>query len=839
MKPGRGRQPLPGTWAIRECAPGTSAAELDALPGAWLTIDEAMPAAASLRERGVWTLDGPARDFDASDWWYRVGFDAAEWVTDERVVLGFDGLATLATAWLNGQQLLESANMFLAHECDVTDLLRPAGNELLIRFASLSVELARRRPRPRWRTPMLAHQQLRWLRTTLLGRTPGWSPPCAVAGPWRDVWLQRRDALHVTDVHLDVSVRGTDGIVACSIELPGGGAVEAELCVERGGRKHVQRLARGANARCLSGALVVPDADMWWPHTHGEPALYAASLKLNGPGGEAECALGAIGFRTIELDTAGGSFRLKVNGVPVFCRGACWTPLDPVGLRASPGQYHAAVGQARDAGMNMVRVTGTAVYEEDHFYAACDELGVLVWQDFMFASMDYPADDEAFMRSVTAEATQQLSRLHPHPSLAVLCGNSEAGQQAAMWGAPRERWSSPLFEKVLAKVCAAGAPRTPYWPSSAHGGSMPHQADVGTTSYYGVGAYLRPLEDARRADLKFATECLAFANVPSDATIARMPGGLATRVHHPQWKARSPRDLGAGWDFDDVRDHYLRAVFGVDPQKLRYADHGRYLTLSRVVSGEVMAAAFAEWRRPASRCGGAMVLFLRDLWAGAGWGVVDDSGSPKACWHYLRRALQPITVSVTDEGGNGLSVHLVNERGRDTQVQLELKAWQHGETEIASGRLALTLPARGACTVPALDLLDRFVDLTYAYRFGPPPCDTVLVTLKDAHGQAIATAFHFPAGMPALFGTDPGLRATATKIDACTAELTVTTCKTALAVHFDIPGFEAEDEYFHLAPGAQARVVLRSREPAELHGTVHALNAAAAATIRPGEPTSR
>ena len=451
------------------------------------------------------------------------------------------------------------------------------------------------------------------------------------------------------------------------------------------------QLAGDAKSRRLAGELKIPDVQLWWPHTHGEPVLYTASLTLCDSEGKAEFSLGALGFRTIELDTAGGDFRIKVNGVPVFCRGACWTPLDPVSLRATPDQCRAAVSQAREAGMNMLRVTGTTVYEEDHFYAACDEIGILVWQDFMFANMDYPSGDEAFMRSVTAEATQQLRRLQPHPCLAILCGNSEAEQQAAMWGAPREQWSSPLFEIALAQLCAAEAPRTPYWPSSAHGGAMPYQADVGTTSYYGVGAYLRPLEDARRADVKFATECLAFANVPSDATIARMPGGLATRVHHPQWKARSPRDLGAGWDFDDVRDHYLQTLFGVDPQKLRYADHERYLALSRVVTGEVMAATFAEWRRPASACGGAMVLFLRDLWAGAGWGVVDDAGSPKACWHYLRRALQPVTVLLTDEGGNGLFVHVINERDHEARFEIELKAWQHGETEIASGSLALTL----------------------------------------------------------------------------------------------------------------------------------------------------
>jgi beta-mannosidase len=624
----------------------------------------------------------------------------------------------------------------------------------------------------------------------------------------------------------EASLQGREGVVSCAIEPAQPAIAHAELRLQRGGRTHVQRLAAAGEPGRLSCELRVPDVEAWWPHTHGEPALYDASLVLrDASGDEEELALAPLGFRTVALETAGGAFRVHVNGVPVFCRGACWTPPDPASLRSTAQQCRDVLAQVRAAGMNMLRVTGTTVYEEDAFYSACDEAGVLVWQDFMFANMDYPFQDGAFMQSVTAEATQQLRRLRAHPCLAVLCGNSEAEQQAAMWGTPREQWSSPLFESTLAGVCAAEAPRTPYWPSSAHGGALPFQADAGTTSYYGVGAYLRPPGDARRADVKFATECLAFANVPADAALARMPGGLATRAHHPQWKARSPRDLGAGWDFDDVRDHYLQQVFGVDPHGLRYADHDRYLALSRMATGEVMAAAYAEWRRPASACGGALVLFLRDLWAGAGWGVLDDAGAPKACWHSLSRVLQPVTVLLTDEGGNGLYVHAVNERDRDLQVTLALTAWQHGETEVASGTVDLHLPARGACTLPAQALLGHFIDLSYAYRFGPPPCDTVAVAMNDAQGRHIAQAFHFPTGLPALLGIEPGLSASATMLDDRTAEVTVATRRTALGVRFDIPGFDAADEYFHLAPSSEARVVLRAREPRELQGSVGAANA--------------
>ncbi|MBK7549122.1 MAG: hypothetical protein IPI20_15425 [Rhodoferax sp.] len=141
-------------------------------------------------------------------------------------------------------------------------------------------------------------------------------------------------------------------------------------------------------------------------------------------------------------------------------------------MRSSATDCRAAVAQARVAGMNMLRVAGTMAYEDDHFFDACDEQGMLVWQDFMFANMDYPGDDAAFMASVTVEVRQQLQRRQAAASLALLCGNSEVEQQAAMWGASRELWRSTLFDDTLAQLCNEHAPGTPYWPSSAHGGTF-------------------------------------------------------------------------------------------------------------------------------------------------------------------------------------------------------------------------------------------------------------------------------------------------------------------------------------------------------------------------------
>ena len=804
----------------------------------WIPIRQLMPAAAALRELNQWSIDDSARRFDAQDWWYRLRFDAPVLAQSGRTILGFDGLATVAQVWLNGQELLNSVNMFIHHECDVTHALKETGNELLICFYSLDAQLTVRRARPRWRSPMIENQQLRWFRTTLLGRTPGWSPPAAVVGPWKDIWLERRHQLDVKNWSLTATVQGTTGVVSCSLHaktMTDKKIKSVQLHLLGPQRCEDQRLtglmvrSPEVDTDSWTGEFLIKNIELWWPHTHGEPVLYRAWLKICTVGLEEQeedviVEMGNVGFRTILLNTDKGDFSVSVNGVAVFCRGACWTPLDPVTLRSCAEDYYAAVVQAREAGMNMLRVAGTMVYEDDHFFNACDQLGVMVWQDLMFANMDYPDQDAAFLTSVSVEVRQQLQRIQSRACLALLCGNSEVEQQAAMWGAPRPLWRSQLFDETFARLSMEFIPHTPYWPSSTHGGSFPHQANEGTTSYYGVGAYLGPVSDVRRSGLKFASECLAFANVPASSTIERMPGGLATRVHHPNWKARSPRDLGAGWDFDDVRDHYVGSLFKIDPQKLRYANHDQYLTLSRITTGEVMASSFLEWRHPASSCRGAIVLFLRDLWAGAGWGLIDNSGIPKSCYYYLKRALQPLTVFLSDEGINGLFIHLINEQPASKYIELEVTIWRDGDVLIATGKKEMEMFAHSSQNFACLDLFEHFMDLSYAYRFGPLPYDAIIVKLLDKQGLQLAQAFHFSGGLSTHPEGDLGLSASASKLNAKTALLTVRTKRLAQCVHVDIPGFQADDDYFHLAPHTETQITLRGNGSRLSLGTVHALN---------------
>jgi beta-mannosidase len=810
---GTRRRVIGSGWEFASAVAGSDLDQLVQLE--WKPATAPNTAAGALRDLGAWDWDTPV-DFDAVDWWWRVRLDA-ENASVGSVVLGFDGLATLADVWLDGVHLLHSDNMFVAHELPLELDGKP--HDLLIRCAALAPELAKKRPRPRWRVPMLAHAQLRWFRTSLLGRTPGWSPPCPAAGPWRPVWIEQR-TLAVGEADLRSRVEGEDGIVELALEL-GDGASAAHLVVERGDQRASAELHRDGDH--WRGCAKVARAQLWWPHTHGEPARYRVAVEVQCGGEIVTIDLGCTGFRALEIERANRDFALRVNGVDVFCRGACWTPLDVVKLAATPEALREAIAQVCAAGMNMLRVGGTMVYEDEAFHDALDECGILLWQDLMFANMDYP-EDEAFVAGVLVEVDQQLVRLQGRPSLAVVCGNSEVEQQAAMSAAARELWSPALFHRTIAaRVEALGML---YVASSAQGGAFPHAANAGTSSYYGVGAYLRPLDDARRSELVFASESLAFANIPDERGL---PGGPSLRVHHPVWKARSPRDLGAGWDFDDVRDHYVARLFGVDPITLRVSDHDRYLALGRAATGEVMAQAFGEWRRERSPTRGALIWFLRDLWPGAGWGVIDAHGVPKSCFHALRRALKPTAIAFSDEGVNGLSLHVFNDAAARLTARIELNLYRGGDIGVGSMVRDIQVDAHGSVEMAVADLFEGFVDLSFAYRFGPPVADVLHARLCETDGH-VAEAFWFPAGLPSTRETDVGLAATVRPgAGGLERIVEVSTRRFAQSVTIDVAGFDAHDNAFHLAPGQSRTVLLQAseRRPPATRGTLSALNAEA------------
>jgi beta-mannosidase len=810
-------------WQVARCDAGSAQnPESLTIPDQeWIDATVPGTVAGALDAAGLWSWKNPP-PIDEYDWWYRCKFSAPAAATG--AALNFQGLATIADVWLNGVHILLSDNMFVAHDVEVGSVLRDQ-NLLLIRFKSLTAELAARRLRPRWRTRLINNQNLRWIRTTFIGRMPGWSSAAQPVGPWKSVTLIPHAVARVISKKVRTSLAGTTGVITIEARVQGRDAEIDRASVLVDGREQEAKISSFDGGHVVSATVHVEDAKIWWPHTHGGQPLYDLAIRLVAGMEVQTVSLGRVAFRNFALDNSDDDFLLRINGERVFWRGVCWSPQDQLRMHCSAGEYRRSLTLARDAGMNMIRVGGTMVYEHDAFYDLCDELGIAVWQDFMLANMDYPASDPTFVANVEREAIELLQRIGDRPSIALFCGNSEVEQQASMLGLPQDQWRSTLFSETLPKLVAEHAPDAIYWPSSPSGGVLPFHVNGGDGHYFGYGPYLRPFSDVRASDVRFASETLAFANVPEPLFVDSMTCGVAGAGHHPEWKSGVPRDNGSGWDFEDVRDHYVKEIFGVDPVAARYSDPERYLALGRAAAGEVMTRAIAEWRRAGSTCNGALVWLYRDLRPGAGWGVLDYNGAPKAAYHYLARTFRPVTVVMSDEGLNGIMIHAVNDTADEIAAEVRLVLFR-GAVRVGECTAPVTLRPHSTDAMSADAMLGSFTDISYAYRFGAPNHDTVVATLVDREdGRYLADAFQFPTGLSAP-RPETRISTRVERIDDRSYTLILNADELAVAVEIEISGWSVSDNYFHLQAGGERTVLLTANGvQARLAGRVSALNA--------------
>jgi beta-mannosidase len=471
-----------------------------------------------------------------------------------------------------------------------------------------------------------------------------------------------------------------------------------------------------------------------------------------------------LGLRRLRLvqepvaGEAGTSFYFEVNNTPIFCGGANWIPADSFTTRVSGERYRGLLTAAVDANMHMVRVWGGGIYEADVFYELCDELGLLVWQDFMFGCGRYPAHDW-FQTSVRAEAEAQVRRLRHHPCLALWCGNNEDYQLAYGLGLYDEN-SDPsmvsqfparvIYERLLPNVVATLDGRTPYWPGSPFGGPDANAATVGDRHVWEVWHVdMAPYQDYPTFASRFVSE-FGMGALPSRATIAsfappeqQVLGSPVLQSHHK---------AGEG----DMRlNHYMAANVGV-PDNL-----DDYIYASQLVQAEAMRAAYSGWRRRwgvagARATAGALVWQINDCWPTTSWALVDYHQRPKAALFAVRRALAPLTVGLERRAGR-VAMWLVNGTLAAGEVELELRLVTLAGDKLACEQRRLTLAANATT-----ELGDWPVELND---------EQLLAARLLVAGAVVARAAAWPEPLKDLRLHNPELRVE--QLDAETLQLSV------------------------------------------------------------------
>ena len=577
------------------------------------------------------------------DWGYRARFAVPpELLTEDVVDLVADGLDTVATVRLNGREVARTDNMFVGHRWNVKPLLRAGSNEIQVHFGSAMRYIRATRPehRPRevndpvGRCTVIRKQQCQfgW----------DWGPRFVTAGIWRDLRLEGWTGNRVASVRV-TQVHGSDGRVVLRLAPELARPEAASVCRWR------LTLEPKVVAEGRGREIVIERPRLWWPNGLGEQPLYHLEVVVTRPDG---AVLGTwarrLGLRTIVLDRHadqwGESFQFVINGRPVFAKGANWIPAHSFVAGLTRADYERDLQSARDVHMNMLRVWGGGIYESEDFYDLCDEFGLLVWQDFMFACTLYPADP-AFLASAQAEAEFQARRLRHRACLALWCGNNEVPACNVEDLASHPRWLADyeaLFHRALPAVLAATDPITPFWPSSPWRGDLDlgHAAGErrGDTHFWDVWHARKPVKDYEKYAFRFTSE-FGMQSFASAETQAGFCPPADANVFGPTMTNHQKNRFGNQIILDYVSRQYR---FPRDQDALVF--------LSQLNQAECMRVGVEHYRRNMPRCMGALYWQLNDCWPVASWSSLEFSGRWKALHHLARRFFAPALVSAQVPG---------------------------------------------------------------------------------------------------------------------------------------------------------------------------------------------
>ena len=563
----------------------------------------------------------------------------------ESVILRCEGLDTLAEIRVNGALAGTAENMHRIWEYNVKSLLREGENDISVRFASPTKYIREAYALSRADGSSDAMVGFPLLRKAHCMFGWDWGPRLPDAGIWRPISLLGIDTARIRDVLiLQDHSRAPDAValtVRTNLEHVGAGEAAVRVRVTGPGGETFEACGEEA-------VIDIPEPKLWWPAGFGDQPLYTVTVTLEKDGAELDSSEKRIGLRTMTVtrkkDEWGESFSHCVNGVDIFAMGADYIPEDNLLPRVNPERTRKLLTDARAANMNCVRVWGGGYYPGDAFYDICDELGLLVWQDFMFACAVYNLTDE-FEANITAEFVDNVRRLRHHPSLALWCGNNEMEQFVAQgeWVSSKRQAADyiKMYEYVIPKVLKTEDPQAFYWPASpSSGGSFdePQDPNRGDVHYWDVWHGLKPFTDYRNYLFRYVSE-FGFQSFPCMETIESftLPEDRNLFSYVMEKHQRNASANG-------------RIVFYLSQMYLYPREMSELVYASQLLQAQAMQYGVEHWRRHRGHCMGAVIWQLNDCWPVASWASIDYFGRWKALHYYAKRFFAPVLISCHEEG---------------------------------------------------------------------------------------------------------------------------------------------------------------------------------------------
>lgn len=756
------------------------------------------------------------------DWMYRTSFVVTEeQLNRDAAVLELDGLDTYADVFLNGALILRSDNMFVGHKVPVKSVLRKGENRLLIRFRSAVKEAL-----PQWETNGFdypADNDHSSKRVSIYTRKApysygwDWGIRLATCGIWRPVRLVFSDVARIEDYYVhQASVSASKADVDNRLEItnvtsqPVSALLKVAYHYTANDTKEVQKqieLRPGENT--VSLPLMIDNPHLWMPNGWGEPSLYKFTASVSVDGVEVASQERQVGLRSIRVviedDEHGKSFYFEVNGHPMFAKGANFIPDDALLPNVTPERYKRIFEDVKAANMNMLRVWGGGIYEDDKFYDEADRNGILIWQDFLFACTTYP-HDPLFLKRVEAEAEYNIKRLRGHASLAMWCGNNEIYEGVRYWGwknkytaeafAEMNRGYDVLFRQLLPDMVKRfdsdrfymhGSPYEANW-------GRPESWKIADSHNWGIWYGRKPFESFDSEIPRFMSE-YGFQAFPEMKTIRTFAEEKDFELESPVMNAHQKATIG---------NALIKQTMGLYYKVPAKFEDLVYVGL--VLQGHGMRHGIEAHRRNRPYCMGSLFWQLNDSWPVVSWSSIDYYGNWKAMQYQSQRAFAPVLINAIKEDDD-LCVYLISDELQDrddvrlTVELMDFDGKSHGKWtqngKLTANTSMLFLKKRVDEFLSKQDAATSFL------RF----------TLKAKNGAALADeVFYF--AYPKDQKLPEARIETSVKKRGEAIEMTLKTDKLARDIFIEVPvqGVRFSDNFFDLLPGQRKKITITSPE---------------------------
>ncbi|WP_456275226.1 beta-mannosidase [Bacillus sp. AK128] len=670
------------------------------------------------------------------------------WLKHNKVAILFEGIDTLSKISVNGNLVAETDNMHRTYEIDCKNFLKVGENELVVELGSpLHYIKEKQKELPLWGVkdavdgyPHLrkAHSMFGW----------DWGPKIPDLGIWRNVYLQawnvgRLDDVYITQQHESESVWLN---IRATTETYNEGNYKVEgKVISPNGEIWTETMDEFGTA-----SIHITDPKLWWPNGYGEQPLYKIEVYMKHGDHVLDQKEYNIGLRTItvrhEPDQWGKSFEFVVNGISIFAMGANYIPEDNILARVTYEKTEKLIRDCVEANFNMIRVWGGGYYPDDRFFDLCDQYGIIVWQDFMFACSVYELNDD-FEETIKREVIDNVKRIRHHASLGLWCGNNEIEEAWVYWGdfpnnqPNRKADYIKIFEYIIPALMKELDPQTFYWSSSpSSGGSFdaPRNPDVGDMHYWEVWHGLKPFTEYQDYFFRFCSE-FGFQSFPSLKTINSFTLPEDRNIFSYVMEKHQKNGAANG-----------KILFYLSENFLYPKDFDSLLYASQLLQAEAIKYGVEHWRRNRGRCMGSLYWQLNDCWPVASWSSIDYYGRWKALHYFAKRFYSPLLLSIK-EMGKQAEIYLTNDTMEDVNGRVEWKLRSNASEIIHQGSIDVTVKSLSAelCTELSFDemLTERDLKSTYLecqlFTGGDLTSTSTILFIKPKHFEFLDPELSF------------------------------------------------------------------------------------------------